>query len=166
MQNLIATTFEVVHYIALQAVHYKPLQEVHLSRYNHLNEVSPFVFENITSTISDADAICLFGVSLGDTDQTWVKKIGNKIANGTLTMLFAKDDAAFKTDNSRLVYQRRYKKAFIEKLKNLGLSFDENRLELYVEINSSIFTKDAPNPHEDNLKILHNALSIQKNDVI
>ena len=36
MQNLIATTFEVVHYIALQAVHYKPLQEVHLSRYNHV----------------------------------------------------------------------------------------------------------------------------------
>ena len=36
MQNLIATTFEVVHYIALQAVHYKPLQEVHLSRYNQL----------------------------------------------------------------------------------------------------------------------------------
>ena len=37
MQNLIATTFEVVHYIALQAVHYKPLQEVHLSRYNHID---------------------------------------------------------------------------------------------------------------------------------
>ena len=36
MQNLIATTFEVVHYIALQAVHYKPLQEAHLSRYNHI----------------------------------------------------------------------------------------------------------------------------------
>ena len=35
MQYLIATTFEVVHYIVLQAVHYKPLQEVHLSRYNH-----------------------------------------------------------------------------------------------------------------------------------
>lgn len=39
MQNLIATTFEVVHYIALQAVHYKPLQEVHLSRYNHKDKV-------------------------------------------------------------------------------------------------------------------------------
>lgn len=36
MQYLIATTFEVVHYIALQAVHYKPLQEVHLSRYNQV----------------------------------------------------------------------------------------------------------------------------------
>ena len=36
MQYLIATTFEVVHYIALQTVHYKPLQEVHLSRYNQL----------------------------------------------------------------------------------------------------------------------------------
>lgn len=40
MQNLIATTFEVVHYIALQAVHYKPLQEVHLSRYNHKMQFS------------------------------------------------------------------------------------------------------------------------------
>lgn len=38
MHNLIATTFEVVHYIALQAVHYKPLQEVHLSRYNHFRK--------------------------------------------------------------------------------------------------------------------------------
>ena len=37
MQSLIATTFEVVHYVALQAVHYKPLQEVHLSRYNQIN---------------------------------------------------------------------------------------------------------------------------------
>ena len=37
LQSLIATTFEVVHYIALQAVHYKPLQEVHLSRYNHIH---------------------------------------------------------------------------------------------------------------------------------
>lgn len=126
-----------------------------------LNEVSPFVFENITSTIFDADAICLFGVSLGDTDQTWVEKIGNKIANGTLTMLFAKVDAAFKTDNSRLVYQRRYKKAFIEKLKNLELSVDEKRLKLYVEINSSIFTKDAPNPHNDNLKLLLDSLRFQ-----
>ena len=39
MQNLIANTFEVVHYIALQAVHYKPLQEVHLSRYNQQGQV-------------------------------------------------------------------------------------------------------------------------------
>ena len=41
MQYLIATTFEVVHYIALQAVHYKPLQEVHLSRYNQLSDGEP-----------------------------------------------------------------------------------------------------------------------------
>ena len=40
MQYLIATTFEVVHYIALQTVHYKPLQEVHLSRYNQILGIS------------------------------------------------------------------------------------------------------------------------------
>ena len=41
MQYLIATTFEVVHYIVLQAVHYKPLQEVHLSRYNQIKKLLP-----------------------------------------------------------------------------------------------------------------------------
>lgn len=46
MQNLIATTFEVVHYIALQAVHYKPLQEVHLSRYNHFGIITLDVYPN------------------------------------------------------------------------------------------------------------------------
>lgn len=45
LQYLIATTFEVVHYIALQAVHYKPLQEVHLSRYNQCS----FIWNDFTS---------------------------------------------------------------------------------------------------------------------
>ena len=124
-----------------------------------LTEISPVVVDDIDNRISYADAICLFGVSLGDTDQTWVEKIGNKIASGTLTMLFAKDNATFKTDNSKLVYQRRYKKAFIEKLKTLGLSVDENRLKLYVEINSSIFQKGNTNPHDENLKILLESLN-------
>ena len=52
MQNLIATTFEVVHYIALQAVHYKPLQEVHLSRYNQLTSNQKLKI-NIMSTYED-----------------------------------------------------------------------------------------------------------------
>ena len=35
MQNLKATTSEVVHLKTLWAVHYKPLQEVHSIRYSH-----------------------------------------------------------------------------------------------------------------------------------
>lgn len=46
MQNLIATTFEVVHYIALQAVHYKPLQEVHLSRYNQIEHLDLLIIDD------------------------------------------------------------------------------------------------------------------------
>ena len=53
MQNLIATTFEVVHYIALQAVHYKPLQEVHLSRYNHIVEPIDGVNHEIEVILKD-----------------------------------------------------------------------------------------------------------------
>ena len=52
MHYLIATTFEVVHYIALQAVHYKPLQEVHLSRYNQIGNV----------WMSEMELVELFGV--------------------------------------------------------------------------------------------------------
>ena len=68
MQNLIATTFEVVHYIALQAVHYKPLQEVHLSRYNQgienhvqdMQDVFPFaeclnIFYLVSSYLDEPD---------------------------------------------------------------------------------------------------------------
>lgn len=53
MQSLIATTFEVVHYIALQAVHYKPLQEVHLSRYNQFK----YLMIKSISGLSDVDLV-------------------------------------------------------------------------------------------------------------
>lgn len=115
---------------------------------------SPIVINNIAQTISVADVICLFGTSLGATDQTWVQKIAEKISKGALTMMFLKDDNTYRTDNAKLVYQRRYKKAFIEKMNNLGVPIDEEHLNLYVEINSSIFKKDNTDPHDENLKIL------------
>ena len=54
MQNLIATTFEVVHYIALQAVHYKPLQEVHLSRYNQVGGAKKSFSASEAETIAES----------------------------------------------------------------------------------------------------------------
>lgn len=115
---------------------------------------SPIVINNIAQTISDADVICLFGTSLGATDQTWVQKIAEKISKGALTMMFLKDDNTYRTDNAKLVYQRRYKNVFIEKMNNLGVPIDEEHFNLYVEINSSIFKKDNTDPHDENLKIL------------
>lgn len=131
-----------------------------------LNEISPVIVNDIDRTISEAEVICLFGVSLGDTDITWARKIGTMVAKGVTTMLFVKDDKTFKTDNAKLVAQRRLKNQFIDKLKNVGIPIDETLLDINIEINSPIFRKDTPNPHEDNLKILHEALSIQKNDII
>ena len=40
MQNLKATTSEVVHLKTLWAVHYKPLQEVHSIRYSQIHSIS------------------------------------------------------------------------------------------------------------------------------
>ena len=46
MQNLKATTSEVVHLKTLWAVHYKPLQEVHSIRYSHFQYVKFIKFES------------------------------------------------------------------------------------------------------------------------
>lgn len=126
-----------------------------------LNEISPGILNDIDRTISEADVICLFGVSLGDTDITWARKIGTMIAQGVTTMLFVKDDKTYKTDNAKLVTQRRLKKQFIDKLKNVGIAIDESDLDINIEINSPIFRKDAPNPHNDNLKLLLDSLRFQ-----
>lgn len=98
---------------------------------------------------------------MGDTDITWARKIGTKVAKGVTAMLFVKDDKTFKTDNAKLVTQRRLKKQFIDKLKNVGIPIDESDLDINIEINSPIFRKDAPNPHNDNLKILLDSLRFQ-----
>ena len=45
MQNLKATTSEVVHLKTLWAVHYKPLQEVHSIRYSHMKDGRVFYSE-------------------------------------------------------------------------------------------------------------------------
>lgn len=126
-----------------------------------LNEISPVIVNDIDRTISEAEVICLFGVSLGDTDITWARKIGTMVAKGVTTMLFVKDDKMFKTDNAKLVAQRRLKNQFIDKLKNVGIPIDEKRLDINIEINSPIFRKDAPNPHKDNLKLLLDSLKFQ-----
>lgn len=51
MHYLIATTFEVVHYIALQAVHYKPLQE----RYIYPAIIKRFDKEYIIKDLNSLD---------------------------------------------------------------------------------------------------------------
>lgn len=53
MQNLKATTSEVVHLKTLWAVHYKPLQEVHSIRYSQTNESSGCIF-----CVNDVEQAC------------------------------------------------------------------------------------------------------------
>lgn len=126
-----------------------------------LNEISPVIVNDIDRIISEAEVICLFGVSLGDTDITWARKLGTMVAKGVTTLLFVKDDKTFRTDNAKLVTQRRLKSQFIDKLKNVGIPITESLLDVNIEINSPIFRKDAPNPHGDNLRLLLDSLRFQ-----
>lgn len=76
---------------------------------NIIHEIGANIVEDADRMINAADLICLFGVSLGDTDATWVKKIGQRISLGVPTLYFVKEQKSFVSDNDRLVSYRRVK---------------------------------------------------------
>lgn len=130
--------------------------------------IKPEMIEAVGSTtmrkadnlISNADVICLFGASFGDSDLSWLKRIGDKVAEGTPTMSFIVDKLGFGTDNSKLVLQSRHKGEFAEKLNELGVVIDERKISFYTEINSKIFTNQPKNLHDENLKLVLERLGV------
>jgi len=125
-----------------------------------IREIGTSIIEDTDRMISTADLICLFGVSLGDTDATWVKKIGKSISFGVPTLYFVKEQKSFVSDNDRLVSQRRFKNGLVRKLENLGLSIDKDKMRLFVEVNSPIFIDGTENRHDENLKKVLEKLSV------
>ena len=117
-----------------------------------INAMGTDLDSNVSELIASADLICLFGASLGATDSTWVKKIGQRIIQGIPTLYFVREPITFNSDNERLIYQKRFRKSFIDKLKNLDLQVPSNLQKLFVEVNSLIFTDGSKNHHDENLQ--------------
>ncbi len=92
------------------------------------------------ATIKEADLICIFGMSIGDTDQYWWTSIGDRIKrSGCYAILFYWDG------KTHLPLEERYKLREEEKIKEMflekiGISKDsDSASRIFIGYNTSIF---------------------------
>lgn len=91
--------------------------------------------------IEQADVIVLFGVSMGETDQTWWKEIGKQtVSRGTRIIIFSYKPELDITHHANLIarQERLIRKRFLD---IAGCSGEEKtfRNRIYIGVNSSIF---------------------------
>lgn len=84
------------------------------------NQLGTLVDNECSSLISNADLICLFGVSLGETDNIWWKRIGNRMTNSSARLIYYVYDKDTPHFNNELIGKMRYYRDKIIKRCNLN----------------------------------------------
>lgn len=100
------------------------------------------VDQDFSNLIKSANLICLFGVSLGTTDMTWWKKIGNHLLNTDKcrVIYFVKTNKTFMIDQQRLNYKAKCKQYLLEALQfNKKLDTKSVLSRIYVVLDSLVF---------------------------
>lgn len=109
--------------------------------------------------ISNADIICLFGLSLGETDTTWVKVIAQSISRGVLTLFFVKTAKAFNTENAEIAAQKKIRQSLMDRFKELGVTCD-NLNNVHVVFNSRIFKSTNKESRSENREKVLDSLGV------
>ena len=78
-------------------------------------QLETLIDEECLALINGADLICLFGVSLGETDAIWWDAIGNHIETTSCTLLFFAYDNAEIKYNNQLIEKRQYYRSLLNK---------------------------------------------------
>lgn len=96
------------------------------------------------SIISNTDLFCLFGTSIGETDQSWWKLVSNRLrtTDNVRLIYFVKESLSIEDNFDQLKYIRE-NDLRTDLLKKLGLSdipFNNVEDKFYVSINSNIFS--------------------------
>lgn len=115
--------------------------------------------------IENANVFVIFGASLESSDMTWAKEIAKRIGEGAIVLLFVHNNKSYPTDNARIIDQEQYKKEFVEKMNGYGANIKEVS-RIFVGINSSIFTDDTPDNHNNNLKLVLERLKENKENML
>ena len=98
--------------------------------------------EKCQKLISEARLICLFGLSLGETDKTWWTQIGQRfLSDDAVTLLYFHYEALFSPKMKRDMRPARRARQHI--LDALGIEGDEKdyRNRIFVSVNSDMFPK-------------------------
>jgi hypothetical protein len=96
------------------------------------------VDEQCLNIINSANLICIFGSSLGHTDQIWWEAIGKTITNGAKLLIFHFESGEIDFFKISRV-ERRVKNTFIMNA-NIEKEYESN---IYVSVNSNIFKFDG-----------------------
>lgn len=97
--------------------------------------------EECIKLIDSASLICIFGMSFGETDKFWWKKIINKISEGNTRLIIFDVDQSF---NERRQYRKKSYEVKIRKKLLKYADFSENEIErigkkIYVCLNTDMF---------------------------
>ncbi|OXA81863.1 Bacteriophage abortive infection AbiH [Flavobacterium aquidurense] len=95
-----------------------------------------------TNQIKQANLICLFGSSIGETDNIWWELIGNKLKDDSRLIIFTRcEDINPRTPHLKARKERALKRLFLTRTK-LSLSEEEKKIiedRIYIGVNCSMF---------------------------
>ena len=99
----------------------------------YINEqLQTLVDEECKRLIESSDLICLFGVSVGETDLLWWEKIGKRLLSSNARLIFFAYDRDYVRRNNELIDKVQYYRSLL--MERMGISNPEE-----VGINSRVF---------------------------
>lgn len=108
----------------------------------HMNhQLHNLIDEDCKAMIRSAHLFCLFGVSIGETDNMWWEEIGNRlIDSGTRLILFAYENKKALHINEKIEQSRKYANLLVKRCGLEGRADIESiRSRIYVGINTQAF---------------------------
>lgn len=108
----------------------------------HCNQANKYQVDTLCSAkISKANLICIFGSSLGDTDNMWWELIGDKIRehNCYLIIFYKTDDIPDRIAHKKEKFRREVKELFLNKLIYQGFERKSIEEKIFVGVNTGIF---------------------------
>lgn len=105
---------------------------------------------NFENKIENADLICAFGLSFGDSDKVWWEKIGERLRSSNSHMIiFDRSkhiDNTLSYKNNRL--RRTIKNHFLNQTKLPETAKDTISSRIYIGVNTDMFQKIVPKPED------------------
>jgi len=99
------------------------------------------------TVINNATRIYIFGCSIGDSDQTWWRLIGERLVKGAKLFIFAFDEKGFANDRhqvDQINMETSYKQRFMRLAEINSDDLDSVRKNIVVTVNSNVFGNIKP----------------------
>lgn len=94
-----------------------------------------------TKLVNEADLICIFGSSIGDTDKNWWKLIGERIKHGIKVIIFTKgEELSGRIPHKRARRERSERERFLAKTALSESEKEEFGENIFIGINTNMFS--------------------------